>query len=331
MSSADAPLGTNSEQLFTRIIPGFILTIALVVSSYIFEVLNKDEEADLIVQPADLLELNQLVAIIIISLVVGEFLHLGIQRVSKSPNYFNRLFYESHKDNLEGDYILSPLVRRSVRKHEAAMAFLEDEEPEHPTLIQRITFPLRHKLNQLIPGSIYEGVKDNTILLLPDWMTYPNRVVGYDDEDFKIVFEHLVNNMDIPADFNNPDQMYTYMLYTMKDVESQRTKKLRKRYEAARNLKVATYMFVLVTSISVLVAASQYADFLSGIILFFLFLLFILYIVVSVRMTISSVGIEEQYVEQLFIEYILCHDNFERCAYSHSELPNSKPSNADSG
>lgn len=306
MSSVTPQFTLGITNLFTRIIPGIILVLTGTVVYSFIELIQSDSAGSTssqLITAGSLSFSDILILIVIVSLILGEIIHLISENIITAPPYFREIHYRNC-----GEYgVLGPLQRRKMMKREAAKKLKNNESAEHPTMIQQIKFRLLDNYHLPSLESI-SCIRDLRQAIMPTWLTSGEPPKGYTRSDFEEVLERVKIESNMSNRITNPSDLYIIFCKRMENVESVRTKQLRVRYQAFRNIKISVYFSIFISIFTVLYIGVLSGTFLLVLILTILLILIAYLTLLAVHMIGDITSIERQYINSMFIEYLYHSD-----------------------
>jgi len=302
------------SNLFTRILPGTIALAAITVTELFIKAARSGGDPKETTFSFDMLfSLDSLTVILLVALLLGELIHLFSENISPAPSYFRIILYNKEKNRS----ILTVLQRRKIMKREASAA----KDTTGVTLVQKIWF----FFNKIFKNHLYLEILSVVVLLIvlypfiliklivqyvwnllcPNWLFPDQGLNDITEDDLTKIFDLLKEKNKDLADITHPNRLYMALLYEAKDLESERTKELRVRYQAFRNSKLTIYMSLIIIPFSIL-----YTGIVSDNLALASFFSVVVLILVPPTVTlIHQIGIitnvEQQYVQSLMIEYLI--------------------------
>jgi len=142
-------------------------------------------------------------------------------------------------------------------------------------------------------------------LLSPNWFSSDEELIDITEDDLTEIFPILKDEYEELSDVTHPNRLYMALLYEMEDLESDRTKELRIRYQAFRNSKMIIHILVILIPITVLYSGIV-GDNLELRFILSLFTLFFIYPIIMIIYQIGDItNVEQQYVQSLMVEYLI--------------------------
>ena len=320
------PVRFNLSQIFTRVLPGIALIGTVIISDYIGKVIEmapNDTSPEPIIIIGHLSSIEGVTVLLLIALILGEIVHLAVQNLSSPPRYFRRLLY-----NHSGYYgVLGILQRRNVRLNQASDQFKEDKSTNAVSKGQAIKFKIQTHISSLIiearstpilqnfvyfaenVSSVLIAIRDRIYSFIkPDWIEYDNKYERFTEDDLSKVFATVKSEADLPREFNDAKQLYMIFLHRVKDVESFKTKNLRTRYEAIRNIEYSLYFSIAVMFIHSIYMGAVNGHLMIGVAFSFIIALVGLIIITLLHQIKILSGIERQYIKSMILEYFLANE-----------------------
>ena len=306
------------SNLFTRILPGTVALATITVTEFFVKAVGTGGDIPETTFKFDMLfSLDSLTVILLAALLLGELIHLFSENIGSTPSYFRRISYEKYKNRS----MLTVLQRRKIMKREASDDFESSKNTSGVTLVQKVyffvvelknkiflfsVFPefIRSKVSSLI-DKLQKIVQTAWNLICPNWLHSDEELNDITKDDLIEIFSLIKEENKELSDVNDPDRLYMALLYEAKDFESKRTKELRIRYQAFRNLKITIYLSLFLIPLFILYSGIVGDNLSLAAVLAVVFLISAPYIVIIIHQIGIITNVEQQYVESLITEYII--------------------------
>ena len=286
MSTTQTPIGFRVQELFTRIVPGLLITIALFGPAIAYtEITSASGIVDFVVD-------NYIWLFGIIStIILGELVHQARVYIRPVPSRFRVMMY----NNGDNRAVLTALQRRRINKQEAYEAYLESGDKEVLSRTQRyLSIPLKEGVREVGKG-IFSRISN----YLP-WLSCNDDLKGYfTEDDYGKVITKFKKEVDIDEDFNHPRDLYYIFTNYMDTIQSSRTERYRMTYAFYQNGIWASNISIPILAIWIFVGTGL-SKVVALILLFFVFL--VAYTLIYILFIIMN--IEDAYLTSLIIDFL---------------------------
>lgn len=268
MSSRQTPTGFNIADLYTRIVPGTVLTLSVFLPLFGTSAFENFLAGESIYQqiPNDSNLTWVLLLFVIFSLIAGEFVDLLRGSRRPVPPMFRKIIYNSTNDR----YVLGLGQRLYLWIYE-----------RHIPLLNHFLL----------------GLDTNNF----NWVSTDNgeikTTIGDSDAGF---LNHFRAEMNMTPTFTNPRIIYLSLSSHMDTRMSTTTRKYKTAYESLENFRLA--FFISLVPIVIHVASDEY--FQQAIAVLLLLFLVMIY-VYAMFLGKSSTNAEGLYIESLIIDYLI--------------------------